>query len=117
VEFLLQKGMDMNAQSDTGLTGLHWAVVGGQLATIKLLLKRKAPLEAKNVYGGTALGQALWSALNGDSGIDYVEIIDTLIEGGAKIEPGSLAWLAGQRGASAPKVRLEALLHLHGTTS
>jgi ankyrin repeat protein len=117
VEFLLQKGMDVNAQADTGLTGLHWAVVGGQLATIKLLLKRKAPLEAKNVYGGTALGQALWSALNGDSGIDYVEIIDTLIEGGAKIEPGSLAWLAGQRGASATKVRLEALLHLHGTTS
>jgi ankyrin repeat protein len=51
VEFLLQKGVDLRVGENTGMTGRHWAVVGGQLDTIKLLLERGAPLEAKNVYG------------------------------------------------------------------
>jgi ankyrin repeat protein len=117
VEFLLHTGVDLGAQPNTGLTGLHWAVVGGQLATIKLLLERGAPLEAKNAYGGTALGQALWSAMNRDSGIDYIPVIEMLIQAGAKIEPGSLAWLAQQRGASSTKAHFEALLRRHGATS
>jgi ankyrin repeat protein len=62
-EVLLQKGVDLgvgeNPGENPGTTGLHWAVVGGQLDTIKLLLERGAPLEANNVYGGTALGQPL----------------------------------------------------------
>jgi ankyrin repeat protein len=109
--------MDPHAQANTGQTGLHWAVVGGQLATINLLLEHEAPLEAKNVYGGTALGQALWSALNGDPGVDYVEIIDVLIAADAKIEPGSLAWVAQQDGSASTKARLEASLRRHGATS
>lgn len=117
VDFLLQRGVDLRVQSNTGLTGLHWAVVGGQLTTIKLLLEQGAPLEARNIYGGTALGQALWSAINGDSGIDYSEIINTLIDAGAKIEPGSLTWLAEQREASSTKAHLEALLRRRGATS
>jgi len=116
VDFLLQRGTDVRAQSNTGLTGLHWAVVGGKLATIKLLLERGAPLEEKNVYGGTAQGQALWSAFNGDSGIDYVSMIEMLIDAGAKVEPGSLAWLAKQTGSALTKGRLEALLRRHGAT-
>jgi ankyrin repeat protein len=100
VEFLLNKGADLH-------TGLHWAVVGGQLETIKLLLERGAPLEAKNVYGGTALGQALWSAINGDPGIDYVPIIEMLLDAGAEIPPGSLAWAAG-------KARIAEVLRRHG---
>lgn len=106
VDFLLQRGTDVRAQSNTGLTGLHWAVVGGKLATIKLLLERGAPLEEENVYGGTALGQALWSAFNGDSGIDYLPVIEMLIHDGAKVEPGSLAWLAKQPGSDSMKVSL-----------
>ncbi len=117
VDFFLQRGMDLNAQADTGLTGLHWAVVGGQLATIKLLLERGAPLETKNVYGATVLGQGLWSAMNGDPGIDYGPVIEALIAAGAKIESGSLAWLAQQPGAASTKARLVALLRRHGATS
>jgi ankyrin repeat protein len=117
VDFLLQNGVDLSTQANTGLTGLHWAVVGGQLAAIRLLLERGALLEAKNVYGGTALGQALWSAVNGDQGIDYAEIINTLIAAGAKIEPGSLGWLARQPGSASTKSRIEALLRHHGATS
>lgn len=89
VEFLLQKGVDLHTRANTGQTALHWAVIGGQLETIKLLLDRGASLEAKNAYGGTALGQALWSQANGDSGIDYVRIIETLIKAGAEVEDGS----------------------------
>ena len=99
VNLLLNKGADLH-------TGLHWAVVGGQLDIIKLLLERGAPLEAKNVYGGTALGQALWSAVNGDPGIDYVPIIETLLDRGAKIPPGSLDLVAG-------KARIAEVLRRH----
>ncbi|ULL16392.1 hypothetical protein DVH26_19240 [Paenibacillus sp. H1-7] len=34
-----------------GMTGLHWAAVGGQLGPIRLLVERGTPLEAKNGYG------------------------------------------------------------------
>jgi len=57
-------------------TGLHWAVIGRPLDTVKLLLKWGAPLEAKNVYGGTALGQATWCVINVDRSADYVPMYD-----------------------------------------
>ncbi len=117
VDFLLQKGVDLLAQANTGETGLHWAVIGGQLDTIKLLLARGASLEARNVYGGTALGQALWSAINGDPGIDYVSAIETLINAGAEIEPGSLTWLAQQDGSFSVKARIDEVLRRHGAKS
>ncbi len=85
IEFLLQKGVDLRVGENTGLTGLHWAVVGGQRDTIKLLLEQGAPLEALNVYGGTALGQALWCSINGDPEIDFVPIIKMLTDAGAEI--------------------------------
>jgi ankyrin repeat protein len=118
VDFLIEKGVDLRAQACTGETGLHWAVVGGHLDTIKLLLERGAPLEVKNIYGGTALGQALWSAINGDPGIDYVPICETLIQAGAEIEPGSLDWLARQDGRSAAsKARIADVLRKYGAKS
>ncbi|MEK6280168.1 MAG: ankyrin repeat domain-containing protein [Acidobacteriota bacterium] len=86
VEFLVDRGVDLRAGEKTDLTGLHWAAAGGQIRTIKLLLERGAPLEALNVYGGTVLGQALWSAYNGDPDIDYAATIETLIEAGARID-------------------------------
>jgi ankyrin repeat protein len=117
VGFLIKKGADLRAGENTGLTGLHWAVVGGQLDTIRLLLKRGAPVEAKNVYGGTALGQALWSAMHGDAGVDYVPIIQTLIEAGAEIAPGSLNWLEREGGSSTAIARIAEVLRRHGATS
>jgi ankyrin repeat protein len=117
VEFLLDKGVDLRAQS-YGQTALHWAVIGGQIDIIRLLLARGAPLEEKNTYGGTVLGQTLWSAVHGGARMDYVPIIEILIDAGAKIEPGSLAWLAQQKGRSATaKKRLTDLLRRHGATT
>jgi ankyrin repeat protein len=76
VEFLLKAGV-------TEPTGLHWAVIGRQLDTIKLLLEHGASLEALNEYGGTPLGQALWCAdLNPE--IDYGTTIELLRRHGAR---------------------------------
>jgi ankyrin repeat protein len=81
VEFLLDRGIDPFAQQNTGLTGLHWAIVGAQPKTVKLLLQRGASLEARNRYGGTPLGQALWCKSNNDD-VDYMPIIEMLIQAG-----------------------------------
>jgi len=117
VDFLLKKGADLRAGENTGLTGLHWAVVGGQLGTIRMLLERGAPLEVKNVYGGTVLGQALWSAINGDPGIDYIPIIQTLIEAGGEIPKCSLSWLEYAGRSSVVKARIAEVLRRHGAKS
>ncbi len=86
VDFLVKHGVDLRAHDVNGQTALHWAVVGGQLETIKLLVELGAPLEATNTYGGTVLGQALWSAANGDPRIDYVPMIETLLDAGARVD-------------------------------
>ncbi len=70
VEFLLNDGV-------TEPAGLHWAVIGRQLDTIKLLLEHSASLEALNEYGATPLGQAQWSAEH-NPGIDYAPVIELL---------------------------------------
>jgi len=85
IEFLLAKGVDLAVHSRDGQTGLHWAVIGGQLETVKLLLRHKAPLEVENSYGGTVLRQALWSAPHGGDPDIYVAILETLAEAGVKI--------------------------------
>jgi hypothetical protein len=87
LEFLLDKGVDLNDGGGDGQTPLHCAVINGQLETVKLLLKLNSPLEATNIYGGTVLGQTLWSAAHGGDPKLYSEIIDTLIAAGAKLPP------------------------------
>jgi ankyrin repeat protein len=86
IDFLLEKGVDLRAKENTGQTALHCAVIGGHLDIVKLLLERGAPLEAKNEYGGTVLGQATWCVMNFDDRVDYVPIVETLLDAGAKVE-------------------------------
>jgi ankyrin repeat protein len=123
VEFLLVKGADLRGQADTGQSGLHWAVAGGHLSTVKLLLEGGAPLEELNAYGGTPLGQALWSFINGDPEIDNIPILEELLAAGARIEAGALAWLEKEwlekqpRRPAAAKARIAQLLCLHGATT
>jgi len=85
VEFLLDKGVDLDTGGDGGQTPLHCAAIGGQLSTMKLLLKFNPQLELRNMYGGTVLGQTLWSAAHGGNAKVYAEIIETLIAAGANI--------------------------------
>ena len=116
IDFLLEKRIDLESQANTGQKAMHWAVIGGQCDTIKLLIARGASIESRNVYGGTPLGQALWSAVNADTGIDYVRVIEILLAAGAKVEEDSLAWLAKQDArSSSVKQRIAELLRQHGT--
>lgn len=85
VEFLLEQGGDLNDGGGEGQTPLHCAVITGQLETVRLLLKFNPPLEATNIYGGTVLGQTLWSAAHGGEPKLFSKIIKTLIAAGAKV--------------------------------
>ena len=49
VEFLLDKGVDLSRDRGDGQTPVHCAVIGGQLETVKFLLKQNVPLEVKNI--------------------------------------------------------------------
>lgn len=105
-EALLDKGVDPYAGMKTWLAGPHWAVSGGNLDTVKMLARRQIPLEVENKYGGTVLGQALWSAVE-EYKPSHPEIIQLLIDAGAVVEPGTLEWWNDQNvpnGAAKEKV-------------
>ncbi|KAL1777300.1 arf-GAP with SH3 domain, ANK repeat and PH domain-containing protein 3 [Sigmodon hispidus] len=55
VEFLIQNGGHLDAKAADGNTALHCAALHGQLDCLKLLLKGRAPVEAVNDAGETAL--------------------------------------------------------------
>lgn len=85
VEFFLKREVDQTIHGGDGQTGLHRAVIGGHLDTVKLLLQHNPPLEAKNTYGGTVVGQTLWSAAHGGDPENYIRIIEALLTAGAKL--------------------------------
>ncbi len=93
VAFLLDYGVDPAAGADVDMTGLHLAAHEGHLDTVKLLLAHNAPLEAKNVYGGTVLGQTLWSVIHHPMPA-HREIVATLVAAGAKVGDD---WFTGHR--------------------
>jgi hypothetical protein len=84
-EYLLTRGVDPAAGAATGLDALHWAAGRGQLEAVKLLLRHHAPLESRNMYGGTALGAVVWSVLH-EPRTNHIQIIEELLAEGARIE-------------------------------
>ena len=54
---LLDRGVDPLSGAATGLNAFHWAANRGQLDVVRLLIRKKVPLEVKNMYGGTVLGR------------------------------------------------------------
>jgi ankyrin repeat protein len=82
---LLDRGVMIASADARGQTGLHHAVIGAQSGIVKLLLGHHPPLEAVNCYGGTPLGQALWSAAHGGDLLVYMEILESLVSAGAKL--------------------------------
>ena len=109
VEFLLEKGADLAAQNGRGQSPLHMAVIGGHLDTVKMLLRHHAPLELKNMYGGTVWGQTLWSAAHGGDPDVYISILEALAAAGAQIPevhvPVNMRvdrWLAGHGSRAEP---------------
>jgi len=111
VEFLLDKGADLRGQDGNGQTGLHSAALAGHVDTVKLLLERQAPLEVKNVWGGTVLGNVLWGAIHHDSNVNYVPIVEMLITAGANVRAEFLTWWREQNPlVGSAKSRVEELL-------
>jgi hypothetical protein len=84
-EYLLKQGVDPSGGAGTGLDALHWAANRGQLEAVRLLIRANAPLETRSMYGSTALGTAIWSAIN-EPRLDHPQIIEELLNGGAHLE-------------------------------
>jgi hypothetical protein len=119
VEFLLDKGIDIQTGENTDMTGLHWAIVGAQLDTIRLLLKRGASLKALNVYGGDALSQVFWCITNHTHmQKEYIAVIELILASGADIVPGYLGWWARQDSVlPETNQQVERLLKKYGAAS
>jgi ankyrin repeat protein len=96
VEFLLEKGVDVNARRQ-GETALHWAAYGGQSDIVTLLLERKALVDIKDEsYGATPLGWALhgWGHPPEANGGRYYELVALLVAAGATVES---QWLVDEK--------------------
>lgn len=85
VEYLLSKGINLSAGNNTGLNGFHWAANRGQLHTVMLLINHNAPLETRNMYGGTVLGATVWAVIH-EPKADHIRIIEELIKAGANLD-------------------------------
>jgi ankyrin repeat protein len=101
---LLARGASLAATTRDGQTPLHLAAMSANALLLQSLLRHNPSLEAQNSYGGTPLGQALWSAAHSPHPVAYVGVLDALAEAGAQlprncqpIGPAIDAWLA-QRG-------------------
>jgi ankyrin repeat protein len=107
VSWLLDHGVALTSHDGDRQTALHWAAMGADLAMVELLIARGAPLEARNVYGGTVLDQALWSAAHGGDADDFVPVLEALIAAGAQVPK-----------AHPPvNARVDAVLARHGSTA
>jgi hypothetical protein len=98
-DFLLNRGVNIAASN--GQSGLHLAAHAGKLEMVKFLLDHNAPLELVNEYGGTVLGQALWSAYN-DPRPNHLAIVETLLNAGAEAGEDQ-KWIDELRRRNAPK--------------
>jgi ankyrin repeat protein len=92
IEFLLDRGMKVDARLKGGETGLHWAAYEGHADTVRLLLERGAPVDAvDDTHGGTPLGWALYAwgtrRPRERERRPYYETVSLLVRGGSKVDP------------------------------
>ncbi len=100
VDFLLNKGIDVNAKFQPhGQTSLHWAAYGGHADLVQLLLAHQASVDPlDDNYGSTPLGWALYrwtGARSNEIGARsneiedraYYETVALLTRAGAKLDP------------------------------
>ena len=84
-EYLLRRGIPPSGGVGTGLNAIHWAANRGQLEAVRLLLRHKVSLESRSMYDGTALGTAVWAAIN-EPRADHLAIIGELLAAGARVK-------------------------------
>ena len=104
-EYLMDHGVEPTAGDGTGMNAFHWAVNRGKLETVRLLIRRKAPLEVRNMHGTTVLGTAVWSIINEPWWPDQLRIIEELLDAGALVE---------EAGYPTEHEEVDAVLRRHG---
>ncbi|UCH97255.1 MAG: ankyrin repeat domain-containing protein, partial [Candidatus Aminicenantes bacterium] len=77
VKYLLEKGADINAESNGGSTPLHNYAYKGHKDEVELLLKKGADLEANRAYGRTPLINAIK--------LNRIEVVKVLVKKGANV--------------------------------
>ena len=85
IEELLEHGVNIQCSDHNGQTALHWACHGGYVDIVRALLKHGASVEAVNTYGGTPMGQALWSAYRSGVADHFPAVLHTLVDAGAEL--------------------------------
>lgn len=85
VRLLLEKGVSPASKDHRDWTALHWAGYFAYPEIVDLLLAHKAPLEARNEFGGTVLDQTLWGTAHEGVREHHLEIVQKLVDAGAKI--------------------------------
>lgn len=85
VRYLLEKGVSPASRDHRDWTALHWAGYFGHAETVDLLLEHRAPLEARNEFGGTVLDQTLWATAHEGARPLHLEVVRKLVDAGAKI--------------------------------
>ncbi len=76
LRFLLDRGADVRAKGPSGMAPLHWAN-RGSAEVVRLLIERKAEINARNDYGNTSL---ILAAREGNR-----EVVAALVEAGADV--------------------------------
>jgi len=84
-EYLIRNGVDPSGGNRTGMNAAHWAANRGEARVLRLLLLHGVPLETRNMYGGTVLAQAVWSAVH-EPRPGQLEAIAELIRAGADVK-------------------------------
>jgi hypothetical protein len=106
VRFLLARGVDPAATDTNGMTGLHWAAAKAHPEIVTMLIRRGAPLETKNRWGGTVLDAALHFALQHPAHWpDYAAVLRALLVAGADVT--AVTYPTGN-------AAVDDLLHRHG---
>ncbi len=84
VKLLIDRGADVNAKQDIGLTALMIAVIKKGHEIVRLLIDSGVDVNAKDNSGKTALLIAIYVADNSGPGQEQKNIINLLIAAGAK---------------------------------
>jgi hypothetical protein len=84
--FLLDLGVDFAAADGHKMTALHHAAAHGLVDLARDLIARGAPLEVKNVWGGTVIDStAYFAEYMPVKGVDYLTMLQVLADAGADL--------------------------------
>ena len=85
-EYLLKRGVNIDARGGANNTGLMLASQRGRRDTVEMLLGCGASVALKNDFGGTALGSTMYFLTNHPApDADYAGVIELLLNAGSEL--------------------------------